>query len=176
MNETELRGRLKTLTSKQRRYDIYFLKRCFEAANMSYCLRLKVGAVAVKDNRTILDGWNGTIHGQGNCCEEECPICHGTGFSSDMTKQFTCSRCGTDGYITKESTIHAERNIVFYAAKKGISLEGATMYITHNPCMGCAQAMAAAGIVRVVYAENYRTDDGIKFLKQCNIQVEKVEI
>jgi len=144
--------------TKQERYDKYFINRCFEAAKMSHCNKLQVGAVAVRDNRTILDGWNGTIPGQDNCCE-------------DVTFGF-----GNAVIIkTKPTVIHAERNIIFYAARKGISLEGATMYITHNPCIGCAQAMAAAGIRRVVYAEFYKTAEGIDFLKELNIEIVKVE-
>jgi len=166
---------------KQYKYDRYFLNRCFEAASMSYCKRLQVGAVAVRDNRTILDGWNGTISGQDNCCEEttKCKLCDGVGnYDTEMFGLTTCSNCKGTGLVTKtkESTIHAERNIIFYAAKKGIALEGATMYVSHAPCIGCAQAMAASGIIRVVYADDYKSDEGVKFLRLCRIQVDKISI
>jgi dCMP deaminase len=151
MTEEEFNEALCTRESKQGRYDQYFLNRCFEASGMSYCKRLQVGAVVVRDNRTILDGWNGTVPGQDNCCEDS----HGK---------------------TKPTVIHAERNIIFYAARKGIPLEGATMYITHSPCIGCAQAMAAAGITRVVYVEDYKTAEGTEFLSDLNINVVKVEV
>jgi dCMP deaminase len=77
MTEKDVEENLKNLENKQLKYDKYFLTRCSEAAGMSYCKRLRVGAVAVRDNRTILDGWNGTVPGQDNCCEEpiECPKC-----------------------------------------------------------------------------------------------------
>ena len=188
MKELDLKDIMKRVTEKKdnflakiSKYDKYFINRCYEAAKMSSCKRLQVGAVAVKDNRTILDGWNGTLSGQSNCCEEDCKVCNGTGneavaASGNNTLYNACKRCNGSGRTTKESTIHAERNIIFYAAKKGISLEGATMYITHSPCIGCAQAMAASGIKRVVYADDYRNDEGIKFLEQCKILTEKVEI
>lgn len=175
MTEKEFNEALCKRETKQGRYDQYFLNRCFEASGMSYCKRLQVGAVAVRDNRTILDGWNGTVPGQDNCCEEpkECPQC------GDLLQPDPyCKLCEGTSVIkkTKPTVIHAERNIIFYAAKKGIALEGATMYITHRPCIGCAQAMAAAGITRVVYAEDYKTAEGIDFLKELKIKTEKVEL
>lgn len=159
---------------KKLKYDTYFLNRCAEAAAMSYCNKLQVGAVAVRDNRTILDGWNGTIPGQPNCCEEQVDCNCVEGVTSTMRP---CTKC-IDGKVakTKPSVIHAERNIIFYAARKGIALEGATMYISHAPCIGCAQAMAAAGIVRVVFGEYYRDTEGIDFLKKIKIKVIKVDL
>lgn len=175
MTEKDVEINLKSLENKQLKYDKYFLTRCAEAAGMSYCKKLQVGAVAVRDNRTILDGWNGTVPGQDNCCEEptECPKC-----GELLQPDPYCILCAGTSVVkkTKPTVIHAERNIIFYAARKGISLEGATMYITHRPCIGCAQAMAAAGITRVIYAEDYKTAEGIDFLKELKINVKKVEL
>lgn len=170
--------------TKQQRYDNYFLNRAFEASGMSYCKRLQVGAIAVRDNRTVLDGWNGTIHGTENCCEEKtlCTNCDNSGnFYTEYTgraleRQKDCTVCNGSGFVTrtKKATIHAERNIIFYAARKGIPLEGVTMYITHAPCIGCAQAMAAAGVAEVVYKDDYKSTEGVDFLKSININVRKV--
>lgn len=130
--------------TRQDEYDKYFIERCSAIAELSYCKRLNVGAVAVRDNRTIIDGYNGTVPGTTNCCEDE-------------------------NGKTKDTTIHAEQNLVFYAARKGISLEGATVYITHNPCEQCAKAMAAAGIAEVIYKDDYKSTEGLNFLTKCNI-------
>lgn len=176
MTEKDFEDNLKNLEGKQAKYDRYFLNRCSEAAGMSYCSKLRVGSVAVRDNRTILDGWNGAISGQSNCCEETCEKCQGSGSIDVPHGMIDCPQCSGFGIKTKPTIIHAERNIIFYAARKGISLEGATMYISHAPCVGCVQAMAAAGIVRVVYAESYRNEDGINFLNKLKIKVEKVTL
>ena len=163
--------------TKQERYDNYFINRCIEAAAMSYCKRGQVGAVAVKNNRTILDGWNGTIPGTDNCCETKvCDKCNGSGTIDIAHGTIECSRCNGEGKITDHGlVIHAERNIIFYAAKEGIPLEGATMYITHAPCIGCAQAMAASGIKEVVYKNNYKTTEGVDFLRSINIKVRQIK-
>ena len=72
---------------------------------------------------------------------------------------------------TSEFTVHAEQNVIYYAAKTGISLDRGTMYITHAPCKECSKAMASAGIKRVVFGEHYRDTDGIDFLLKCGVQV-----
>jgi len=165
--------------TKEEKYNQYFLQRALDASKMSYCERLQVGAVAVRDNRTILDGWNGTLPTESNCCEEEEPCSCLIYLGDDnYLADINCKVCNGKGYIsyTKPSTIHAERNIIFYAARKGISLEGATMYITHSPCIGCAQAMAAVGISKVVYAKEYRDKEGIHFLLRNNISSELIPI
>ncbi len=126
------------------KYDTVMIETAVLFAQQSYCKKLQVGAVAVRDGRVLVTGYNGTIAGTNNCCEDE-------------------------NYKTKDTTIHAEQNLVFYAARKGISLEGAKVYITHNPCEQCAKAMAAAGISEVIYKDFYKSDHGLKFLKKCRI-------
>jgi dCMP deaminase len=126
------------------KYDYVMIETAKLFAEQSYCKKLHVGAVAVKDGRPIATGYNGTVPGTDNCCEDE-------------------------SGSTKDTTIHAEQNIIFYAAREGISLKGSTMYITHNPCEQCAKAMAASGVTMVVYEQFYKNDDGLQFLEKCGV-------
>lgn len=110
------------------------------------CSRLAVGAVLTRDTRVVSTGWNGAPAGMPHC-------------SHDGTE----SRC--------ERSVHAEDNVVRFARKHKIPTRGATMYITHAPCLDCATVLLAAGVVRVVYGETYRTLDGVDYLQGCGIHV-----
>jgi dCMP deaminase len=138
---------------KQKRYDKLFMDSAKLSANMSYCDRLKVGAVIVKDNRIIVNAWNGTLPGICNECEETIG----------------------DRIVTSEFVLHAEQNAILFAAKNGISIKGASMYITHSPCKTCAKLIAGAGIKEVIYNEEYRDTEGIDFLKKVGVKVRKKE-
>ena len=137
------------IQDKQERYDTYFMHKAKLAAAMSFAERLKVGAILVRDNRSLMDGWNGTITGQPN----ECELIDGT---------------------TSEFVLHAEQNLLMSCAKYGIPTAGATLYVTHSPCKTCSKLIAQAGISEVVYHINYRDTEGLDFLKACNIKVRKV--
>lgn len=117
----------------------------------SYCKRRKVGALLVKDKMIISDGYNGTPSGFENICEDE----------NNQTKPYV---------------LHAEANTITKVAKSGNSSDGATMYVTSSPCLECAKLIIQAGIKRVVYTENYRSDDGINLLKRAGIEIKNVEI
>jgi len=129
---------------------------------MSYCNRLKVGATAVRDNRPILSSWNGTPTGSDNCCEE------------------TKSRWVTDEYglngkteyytVTKDEVSHAEENLITWAAKEGISLNGCTLYVTHNPCVHCAKLIKKSGIEHVVWKDQYRSDAGLNYFTKYQVK------
>lgn len=134
------------IQDKQERYDTYFANQAQLASQMSYAKRLQVGAILVRDNRSIMDSWNGTISGMPNTCE----LPDGT---------------------TSDFTLHAEQNIITFCARKGISTEGTTLYVTHSPCKTCSKLIAQAGIKEVVYTDKYRDTEGIDFLQQCNITV-----
>lgn len=143
---------------KQQRYDDYFIDLATRTARMSHCERLKVGAVAVRESRPILTGWNGTSPGEDNCCEE------------------TSQRWGDDGVsiiydkTTKQSVNHAERNLIEFASRKGISLEGCTLYITHAPCIECAKSIRNSGFIELVYKDVYRCDAGLMHLKNMRVR------
>ena len=139
--------------ARQLKVDKYMMDVADLTAGLSYCRRLNVGAVIARDGRPLVTGYNGTIAGTDNCCEEP------TGDIDNPLK-------------TSDFVIHAEQNAIFYAARNGLNTEGTSIYITHAPCPNCAKAIASAGIKRVVYKEVYRDSRGIQFLKDCNVEVE----
>lgn len=120
-------------------------------AENSYCKRRQVGALLVKDKMIISDGYNGTPAGFENCCEDE----------SGRTYPYV---------------LHAEANAITKVAKSNNSSEGATMYVTSSPCIECAKLIIQSGIRRVVYAENYRLDDGLQLLKRAGIEIQFIDI
>ena len=115
-------------------------------AKNSYCQRRQVGALLVKNNMIISDGYNGTPSGFENVCEDE------------------------QG-VTKPYVLHAEANAITKVAKSHNSSGGATMYITSSPCMECAKLIIQAGIRRVVYCEKYRSADGLELLERAGVEV-----
>lgn len=117
----------------------------------SYCKRRQVGALLVKDNMIISDGYNGTPSGFENVCEDE-------------------------NGVTKPYVLHAEANAITKIARSGNSANGATLYVTASPCMECSKLIIQSGIKRVVYCDDYRLEDGINLLKRAGIEVEKIEI
>ena len=125
-------------------------------AQLSSAVRLKVGAVVVKDNRIISIGYNGMPSGWTNECENI--IQH-----SDDTVTT----------VTKDEVIHAEANAISKLARDGERAAGATMFCTHAPCIQCAKIIYGAGINTFYYRSQYRDNDGLEFLKKCNIQVEQ---
>jgi len=119
-------------------------------AENSYCKRRQVGALLVKDQMIISDGFNGTPSGFENNCEDE----------NDMSKPYV---------------LHAEANAITKVARSNNSSQGATLYVTASPCIECAKLIIQAGIKRVVYGENYRIMDGLNLLKRAGIDVVLVE-
>ena len=134
---------------KKLKYDIAYLKMAAEWGKLSYCERKKVGALIVKNNMIISDGYNGTPSGLENYCEDE------------------------DGY-TKWYVLHAEANAITKLAKRGSSSIGATLYITMAPCKECTKLIIQSGIKRVVYSSKYKDDSGINFLGNFNVKCEYI--
>ena len=136
----------------QEQSDKYYIKVAQLCAKNSYAVKLKVGAIIVKDGQIMSDGFNGTPCGFENKCEVR----------------------GIDGALyTLSYVLHAESNAILKCAKYGRPTNGSTLYITHSPCIECAKLIIQAGIIRVVYLEDYRKSEGIELLKKANIKVEK---
>lgn len=131
--------------NKQYLLDTRYLRMATIWAENSYCERRKVGALMVKNNMIISDGFNGTPSGFKNVCED------------------------TAG-VTFPYVLHAEANAITKVARSNNSSEGSTLYVTASPCLECAKLIIQAGISRVVYAENYRITDGIDLLNKAGIE------
>lgn len=134
-----------------------FDRRCLDIAlrisEDSYGRRAKVGAVITKDDRIISEGYNGTPPGFDNRLEIE----------------------NEDGTLTtKPEVIHAEMNAICFAAKRGIELDGSTIYLTLSPCHECAKLIIQCGIKRVVYTSEYRDTTGLEILRKFGIVCEKI--
>lgn len=126
-------------------------------AARSRAKRLKVGAVLVKDDRIISTGWNGMPSGGSNRCEE----------------------LVQDGgpiavWVTKPEVIHAEANVISFAAKHGMATNGCSLVITHSPCYECSKLIIQSGIKEVFYDDEYRVSDAVEFLRKHNVKVEKI--
>ena len=136
---------------KQQRYDRAYIKMATEWSGLSHCDRKQVGAIIVKDGMIIADGYNGTPSGFDNCCEDDLGETH--------------------WYV-----LHAEANAILKLARSNNSAEGATLYITLSPCRDCSKLIHQAGIVRVVYRDDYKDTSGLDFLKSANVEVEQISI
>ena len=135
-------------------------------AKHSTAKRLCVGAVIVKDDRIISIGYNGTPSGWDNDCEG---CCDGGGRISAGCYHDHCI-----GPKTKPEVLHAESNAIAKLARSSEAGLGATLFVTHAPCIDCAKTIYQAGITAVYYKDEYRSDSGIEFLNKCNIVVERL--
>lgn len=130
---------------KQQIIDSRYLRMARIWSENSYCERRKVGALLVKDQMIISDGYNGTPSGFDNVCENEQGL--------------------TFPYV-----LHAEANAITKVARSNNSSEGSTLYVTASPCMECAKLIIQAGIKRVVFSELYRITDGLDLLHKAGVE------
>ena len=126
-------------------------------SQLSSAERLKVGAIIVKDDRIISIGYNGMPSGWDNNCEDVIQY-------SDDTTQLK----------TKPEVLHAETNAIAKLAKSTESGLGATLFVTHAPCLDCAKLVYQSGINSVFYRNTYRNEDGIHFLEKANLSVKQI--
>jgi len=131
-------------------WDSYFLKIAFAVSERSTCDRAFVGCVLVLDKRILTTGFNGSPAGLAHCDEE--------------------GHLLVDGHCVR--TIHAETNAIIQAALHGVSTRASTCYVTHFPCINCTKVLINAGIVRLVYSEDYRIDNlAMDFLNTTKIEI-----
>lgn len=156
------------------------MKAALAYAECSTAVKLKVGAVIVKDNSVISIGYNGTPPGWNNVCEEEilAYIDPNTVTDKESIKPDAITEDGT--YIvkqlkTKPEVIHAEANAIDKLARKDGGGAGAVMFCTHAPCYSCSLRIFGAGIKEVYYKNDYRSTDGVEFLRKAGILVEKID-
>ena len=124
-------------------------------AQLSSATRLQVGAIVVKDDRIISIGYNGMPTGWDNCCE-------------DVIRE---DEVGFQVTKTKAEVLHAETNAIAKLAKSGESGFGATMFVTHAPCIDCAKLVYQSGIATVYYKNKYRSTQGLEFLNKSGVEV-----
>jgi dCMP deaminase len=132
-------------------------------AELSSARRLHVGAIVVKDDRIISIGYNGMPSGWDNNCEDE------IGSVMDDNGNVYEARLKT-----KPEVLHAETNAIAKLAKSNESGMGATMFVTHAPCLDCAKLIYQSGISSVLYRNTYRSDDGIAFLEKAGVTIERI--
>ena len=137
---------METMNEKQLTLDKRYIRMAGIWAENSYCTRRQVGALIVKNQRIISDGYNGTPSGFENICEDE-------------------------NNVTKPYVLHAEANAITKIARSNNSSDGATLYVTASPCIECAKLIIQSGIKRVVYSEKYRLEDGLELLQRAGIEV-----
>jgi len=163
---------------KQSKYDIILMKTAKDWSELSSCQRRQVGCVIAKDDRIIVNSYNGTVKGSDNCCEHKCTVCNGTGSKPDknsrMNGRESCENCQGKGIISNKTVVHAEANAILYAAKEGIALKGCSIYITLSPCIECSKMIIQSGIIEVFYETEYKDLSGVEFLKNNGVIVNKI--
>jgi dCMP deaminase len=140
--------------------DEYFMEIAAVVARRSTCLRNQVGAVFVRNKRILATGYNGAPAGLQHCDEVGCAR---EGVASG-TRHELCR------------AVHAEQNAIIQAALHGVSIEGAILYCTHQPCILCAKMMINARIRKVVFQESYPDETALQFLEQAGIEVVRLRV
>jgi len=134
-------------------WDDYFMAIAKEVATRATCDRKHVGAVIVRDKMILATGYNGSLRGLPHCDEE-----------GHLMEEGHCVR-----------TVHAEANAIVQAARNGMRLESADIYVTASPCFGCFKLVANSGIRRIVFGEFYRDHRIFDFSKLLGIELVHLE-
>ena len=182
------------------KHDLQYMRIAKIWSENSHANRHKVGAIIVKNNAIISDGYNGMPAGFNNCCEIYEPdltgeACYKKALAADP-RGIGCEGCCHTELInweakpvclyadkckfakstTKPEVLHAEANAITKLAKSTQSSDGATLYVTMSPCIECAKLIIQAGIKKVYYDEIYRNVDGLELLKRAGIETEQIHI
>jgi dCMP deaminase len=141
-------------------WDEYFMEMAHLVAKRSTCLRRRVGAVLVKDKRILATGYNGAPSGLKHCIEIGC------------MRQKLNIPSGQRHELCR--ALHAEQNALIQSSLYGISVKGATLYSTTQPCAICAKMLINAGIKEIVMTQGYPDKMSMDFLKQAKIKIRKI--
>src|SRR5262249_34242445 len=136
-------------TAPRASWDEYFMNIAREVAPRSTCARKYVGAVIVRDKSILATGYNGSIRGLPHCDE--------------------AGHLMEDGHCVR--TVHAEANAIVHAARHGVGIDRATIYVTASPCWSCFRLIANAGIGRVVFGEFYRDEKIYSVARELGIEL-----
>ena len=160
----------------------YYMEIAELTAKLSYAKRLNVGAVIVKGNQILSTGYNGMPSGWENVCEvKEWEADHAMWLDpEDFAEQFPYKEWHEQAnrevryrLKSKPEVLHAERNCLDKVAASNESTLGATLFVTHSPCLECAKSIYNTGITDVYYKHDYRSNDGVEFLKKTGVHVHK---
>ena len=146
------------------KWDVRFMNMAETVAEWSSCFQQNrhVGAVVVKDKRILTTGYNGASSGIESCAER-----------GECLRRVRNIASGTMQEVCY--AVHAEQNAIIQAAKLGVSLEGATMYVTHQPCVICTRMIINSGIKRIVYLHPYPDEFSLKLIDEAKISLEQFE-
>lgn len=146
------------------KWDVRFMEMARVIAGWASCYQAnrKIGAVIVKNKRIMTTGYNGAPAGVKTCVER-----------GECLRRKLNVPSGTRAEVCY--AIHAEQNAIIQAAKLGVSIDGATLYCTHQPCVVCAKMIVNSGIVRVVYEEGYPDEFAVEMLREGGVQLERFE-
>lgn len=146
------------------KWDKRFMDLAFTVGEWSSCYKQDrhVGAIIVKDKRIVTTGYNGAPSGVSSCVDRD-----------ECIRQTMGIKSGTCHEICY--AVHAEQNAIIQAAKLGVSVEGATLYCTHQPCVICAKMIINSGIKKVVYKLGYPDDFSLKLFKEAQVEVVKFD-
>ncbi len=146
------------------KWDKRFIELARTISGWSSCYQenRKIGAVIVRDKRILTTGYNGAPAGIRNCIERGKCLRREMDIPSG-TRQEICY------------AIHAEQNAVIQAAKMGVSIQGATLYCTHQPCVICAKIIVNSGIRRVVYEQGYPDEFSLRMFEETGVLLERYE-
>lgn len=153
--------RKKKISFERPSWDEYFLEAAELVAKRSTCLRRKVGAVAVRDKRILATGYNGPPSGLTHCMDIGC-IREKLGIPSGQ-RQELCRG------------LHGEQNVIIQAVLHKIDLEGATLYVTNQPCVTCSKMLISVGIKAIVILEGYPDELARRMLKEAGIRIRKIK-
>ena len=129
----------------------YFMSLALLISSRSPSMKLKVGAIIVKDNRVISSGYNGYPSG--------------------------CQHISIHRDNHEINTIHAEQNAISDAARRGVAVQNSTIYITHYPCINCCKYIISSGINNIIYLDDYKNDEIVsKLFGECNISISKYNL
>jgi dCMP deaminase len=134
-------------------WDEYFMRIAQDVATRATCDRKHVGAVIVRDKSILATGYNGSVRGLGHCDDE--------------------GHLMEDGHCVR--TIHAEANAVIQAARNGVRIDEATIYVTASPCWNCFKMIANAGLKKIVYGEFYRDERVFAIADKLGIEIKRLE-
>lgn len=178
-------------------YDSYFMSLAHAAATMGTCSRRQVGAVAVRDKRVLATGFNGSPAGTHHCEHErynECERCEWESKKS-FDRLPRCPHCSktidyeakyldgkdpdlitVNGRSSCSNAVHAEANVISYAAAYGVALKGSSIYTNTFPCHGCAKQMVSCGIIEVVYDADYNNDPLVaRLFEEAKVNIRRFE-